>query len=152
MATKSASGLTKEERESFLRAHGYEHLRTGKGSHQIWEHKELKEIARSVSLFPPAYLLSNPNQKPWETVLPGDPASGTWHKIEKMAEWCAQQIVELKSVAEKEMRFQARKQEFRKNREDICTWKKSVKNWLKAGLAVAEAPRAPASYSSPKPS
>ena len=63
MSSKSACGLTVKEREDFLRHHGFEQVRSAKGSHDVWEHAEIKRLCQQgQKLEAPAYLI-NGNQK-----------------------------------------------------------------------------------------
>jgi hypothetical protein len=142
MANNSRCGLTEEERKRFLRDCGFTFKSKGRGSHENWEHEDLKMIARSLSIFPPANLLSNPAQKPWEITLCGDPAPGTWHKVGKLAKWCAEQTQELKSVAQAENRQQT-SQKFKENTEEVCR-KKFIQQCLRAGMSVQDIPKFPA--------
>jgi hypothetical protein len=146
MASKSASGLNKEQREHFLRDCGFVPVRSGKGSHELWEHPELKMLARTKTIEAPAHLLSNVAQKPWETTLCGNPGGGTWHRMRKHAEWCAEKVAGIKASSENDRRRCELARQFREAAGEVCAWKKSVRNWLKAGLAVEEAPKAPESY------
>jgi hypothetical protein len=142
----SKSGLTKEEREDFLRAHGYVPQRSGKGSHEIWEHPELKMLARSQKISPPINLLSNASQKPWETTLSGDPASGTWNVIRKLAEWCKETTEQIKNSSEHEKLRCKVAAQFRKAVGDRNQWKKDLRHHLKAGLDPEKAPVVPIAY------
>ncbi len=99
MAKNSKSGLTKEEREDFLREHGYVPSRDGKGSHEIWEHPEIKLLARTNKIAPPLNLLPNVSQNPWEMTLSANPAGGTWHDIVKLAEWCQKTVEDIKGAS-----------------------------------------------------
>jgi hypothetical protein len=146
MASKSRSGLTKEDRERFLREHEFAQLRSGKGSHEIWEHHELKLLARSHSISAPGNLLANPSQKPWETTLCGDPAGGTWRAMVKHAEWCQDTAGRIKnSSAREQLRCKVASQ-FRKAVSDVRQWKKDLRHHLKADLPLEKAPPVPIAY------
>lgn len=143
MASKSRSGLTKEEREKFLRSHGFMPVRSGKGSHQLWEHPELKLLARSHHISPPDNLMSKRSQQPWETTLCADPGGGTWHGMVKHAKWCQGTVEQIKASSEHEVQRCKIVRQFREAVESTCRWKKNVKKHLRAGLKAAEAPKAP---------
>jgi hypothetical protein len=136
----SKSGRTKEERENLLRECGFVPAHAGKGSHEQWEHPELKALMKSRTIAVPANLLSNPAQKPWEETLPGDPASGTWHRISKYARWCQTTVAEIQAEATVEKRRRDICRKFRAVSQDYCQWKKDVRHWIKAGLGIASAP------------
>lgn len=140
MASNSKAGLSKLQREDFLRAHGFEPLRGGKGSHEIWEHAELKQLAKTHHIDCPANLLHNVAQKPWEHPVSDNPASGTWHRIVKHAQWCKETVEKL-CGADKEL--EARRQivrEFREARQEFCDWKRENKHRAKAGLDMTQPP------------
>lgn len=102
---KSKSGVSPKEREKTLRDHGFEPLRGGKGSHEIWENKDLKFLAQTQKIGdPPANLRANPAQKPWEITVPHDPASGTWNSIKKYATWCKNTVETAKAGSEHDNR------------------------------------------------
>ncbi|MCE9508263.1 MAG: hypothetical protein K8R48_08155 [Alphaproteobacteria bacterium] len=146
MASKSRSGLTKEEREDFLRAHGFVPLRSGKGSHEMWEHPELKLLARANKISLPANLMSNPSQKPWETTLCADPAGGTWRAMVKHAEWCLSTAEQIKNAsAHEQLRCKVASQ-FRQAVHDMRQWKKDLRHHFKADLSLEKAPPAPFKY------
>ncbi len=71
--------------------------RTGKGSHEIWEHDDLKFLARTHKIEPPANLKSNTAQTPWVITVPGDPATGTWNSLVKYAKWCQSTVNDIKA-------------------------------------------------------
>ena len=146
MASNSKSGLNKEQREKILRDCGFFQARDGKGSHENWEHPELKALAKTRSIVPPANLLSNEAQKPWECTLPDNPAGGTWKTIAKYAEWCRETVEKIKNEADVEQRRRAVCSQFRATANSYCQWKKDVNSWLKAGLNVKEAPKPPVTY------
>lgn len=143
MASKSRSGLTKEQRKDFLTACGFTHDRSGPGSHETWRHKELRLLSRSRHIAPPANLLSNVAQKPWETTLCGDPGSGTWNSMVKHAEWCRDTVGEIKAASKYERQRCALAQQFRQAAKDTRQWKKDVKHWLKTGLDSTQMPKPP---------
>ena len=147
MASKSRSGLTKEEREDFLRAHGFVPLRSGKGSHEMWEHPELKLLARSHHLSPPVNLFTGIySQKPWETTLAANPGGGTWHNTMKVVEWCQDAAEQIKnSSAREQLRCKVASQ-FRKAVHDLRQWKKDLRHHLKADLPLEKAPPVPIAY------
>lgn len=131
----SKSGLTKEQRERFLLAKGYVRDHNGKGSHQIWVHEELRRQAQmGLKVEAPQNLLSNTAQKPWVTVLPSDPANGTWAIIEKLANWCEAQASTQKVAAEREAQRQTLIQQMRRARDELCNDKREAKNLYKMGL------------------
>ncbi|MBU6475688.1 MAG: hypothetical protein KGL10_07995 [Alphaproteobacteria bacterium] len=86
---KNKCGLNPKQREKILHDNGFERARTGKGSHELWEHDGLKLLAHTHRLEPPANLRS-PGfaQSAWQITLPDDPASGTWNSLVKYAKWC----------------------------------------------------------------
>lgn len=65
---KSACPVDEKKRHKFLHDHGFHFLRTGKGSHQIWAHKESGDTI----------------------TLCGNPAKGTWRHVEKQVQEIAQ--------------------------------------------------------------
>lgn len=146
MASKSRSGLTKEDRERLLREHGFEQMRSGKGSHEIWEHPELKLLSHSNKVALPINLASNPSQKPWETTLCADPAKGTWTAMVKHAEWCLNTVEQIKNAsAHEQLRCKVFSQ-FRKAVQDMRQWKKDLRHHLKANLPLEKAPAVPIAY------
>lgn len=151
MASNSKSGFTKEEREDFLRQHGFVPLRQGKGDHEVWEHPELKALAQQQKIACPANLLSNPAQPAWQHTIPDNPATGTWHRAVKHAVWCEETAEKLSGAVAERDSHRKLKEEFRKAQKEICAWKHETKHRLKAGL---DANPAPASYhrmNEPKP-
>jgi hypothetical protein len=147
MASKSSSGTTKEERETFLKEQGFTQLRSGKGSHVIWEHAAAKALAQTGK-FPsaPENIASSNAQQPWVITLPADPARGTWRTISKTAEWCQNTAAGLGASASHTEQRSATVQQFHESREEFCTWKKEVKNKLKVGLDVS-GEKSPVKYS-----
>lgn len=146
MASRDRSGLNGHQRERFLREHGFEKVRSAKGSHAVWEHAALKELSRTHKVSIPANILSGGAQCAYELILPEDPASGTWKKLEKQAEWCAETVKLVHQTAAHEQMRQAMLREFHAAVEEVCDWKKRVKHWVKSGLDPAKAPQAPESY------
>lgn len=146
MASKSASGLTKEEREKFLRESGFVPARSGKGSHEQWEHVKLKELSRSHKIEAPGNVLSNAAQKPWEQTLCGDPGRGTWRSIEKHARWCQEKVEEIQNKKENEHKRRGIKAEFNKACKDMRAWKKSIRHHFKAALSREKAPLPPMNH------
>lgn len=140
MASKSSSGLSKEQREKFMRDHGFVLLRSGKGSHQQWEHPKLKGLAKTHKIKPPANLLSNIAQKPWEQTVCTDPGGRSWHTIEKHAEWCRKTAAEFAAKAERERQCSEIRGQFRDAIKEICKWRKTLKAHFKAGLKRESAP------------
>ena len=139
----SKSGTHPHQRERILADLGFQPLRNGKGSHVIWEHPVLKELAKTHKIEAPINLLQNPAQKPWEMPLPCDPAVGTWNKICKFAKWGNDKANELLGVGvEPDPRVET-KRAFLEARHEICEWKRDVKHRLRAGL---EPNAPPASY------
>ena len=143
MAAKSRSGLTKEEREDFLRDRGFAPSRSGKGSHELWENPELKLLARSHNIAAPANLLANISQKPWETTLCSNPARGTWRSMVKHAQWCQQTVEQIKAASEHDRLRCKIASQFRKAVGEIRQWKKNLRHHLKAGLPLEKAPQVP---------
>jgi hypothetical protein len=143
MASNSKSGLTKEERRDFLCEHGFVPLHSGKGSHEIWTHPELKKLSRKHPIIPPANILSNTAQKPWETTLCGNPGEGTWNSMVKHAKWCQETVEQIKTKDLREQQRTETARQFRASVQQICQWRKDVKHWLKSGLKVSEAPKTP---------
>ncbi|MBI3441292.1 MAG: hypothetical protein HY052_05760 [Proteobacteria bacterium] len=146
MASNSRSGLTKEERARFLQDHGFSPLRSGKGSHELWENPELKLLAHSHHIMPPANLMSNSSQKPWEITLCDNPGGGTWHSIEKYAQWCQGTIEKIKTSSDHERRRCEIARQFRKAVHDMRQWRKDVKHHFSAELDIARVPPAPIKY------
>ena len=139
----SKSGTNTHQRERIMRDLGFEEQRNGKGSHVIWEHPVLKELAKTHKVEAPINLLQNPAQKPWEVPVPCDPAVGTWRKITKHAKWADETARNLLGAGvEPDPRVETKRQ-FLEARHDICEWKRETKHRLRAGL---EANAAPASY------
>lgn len=134
------SKLSKLDREEFLREHGFEFFRQGKGDHTVWGHPELMELAKTHKIECPPNLLSNVAQAAWEHAIPDNPAGGTWHKIAKHAEWCAETVAKIKGASLAEERQRKIKQEFREARQEICDWKRDTKHRLRAGLDTKPAP------------
>lgn len=152
MASKSKAGLSPLERKDFLISHGFRQVPDrGHGSHAVWEHPELKELAKKQKIVCPGNLLSNVAQPAWEQTIPDNPASGTWHRIAKHAEWCQETVAAAKGASAEEEKRRKIKQDFLDAKQEICDWKRETKHRLKAGL---EANPAPASYhrmNEPKP-
>jgi hypothetical protein len=140
MASNSKAGLSKLQREDFLRDHGFTPLRSGKGSHEIWEHAALKELAKTHKIDCPSNLLHNPAQKPWEHPLPDNPASGTWHRISKHAQWCQQTVEALKGATQEAEARRRIVREFMEAKKEFCDWKRETRHRVKAGLEAAEPP------------
>lgn len=136
----SKSGLTKEERADYLGAHGFKFLRHGKGDHHIWENAALKALAKNNRIEAPSNLLSTPQQKPWEITLSDDPASGTWHRMAKLAEWADEKVAEINGREAGRAAHRKIIQEFRDAREEITEWKRETKHRLTAGLSPNPAP------------
>ncbi len=142
----SKSGMTKEDRERFLLDHGYTPLRGGKGSHEIWEHTELKMLARTHKVAPPGNVLPNASQIPWEITLPHDPARGTWGAIVKLSEWCITRTDEIKNASTREQLRCKVFKAFQRAVGDVRQWKKDLRHHLKAGLSAETAPVTPIAY------
>ncbi len=142
---KNKCGLTKEQREKFLHDHGFQRARQGKGSHEEWEHPELKLLARSHGITPPANLLSNVGQNPWETTLSGDPASGTWRAIVKHAEWCRKTVEQIKAGSEHDRERCEIARQFREAVNGFRKRKKALRRSLKTGQPV-ETPKTSETY------
>jgi hypothetical protein len=139
----SKSGTHRHERERALLDLGFQQLRSAKGSHVIWEHPVLKELARTNKVEAPINLRQNPAQPPWEVPVPCDPAVGTWGKIMKFAKWANETSNQLLGVGvEPDPRVET-KRAFLQARNEICEWKREVKHRLRAGL---EPNAPPASY------
>lgn len=143
MGSNSKSGLNKEQRERALRDLGFEPGRNGKGSHVIWEHAELKQLAQgNTKITCPANLLGNASQAMWETTLPDNPAGNTWRTILKHAKWCQDTVETVNGKgAEMEKRRQTCR-EFREARRDVCEWIHETRLRLKAGIELKEPPKA----------
>lgn len=140
MASNSKSGLSKLEREDFLHEHGFVLLRQGKGDHAVWEHPELKELAKKQKIICPGNLLSNPAQLAWEHTIPDNPAGGTWHRAVKHAEWCQETVEKAKGSSAEEERRRKIKQDFLDAKQEICDWKRDTKHRLRAGIETKPAP------------
>lgn len=136
----SKSGLTRHGREAFLRNHGFVFLRHGKGDHDVWEHPELKALARSRHVDCPANLLPNTAQAPWEHTVPKDPAVGTWLRLVKHAEWCEETVAVARGAATEEARRRQTRQDFLDAKKEICDWKHETRHRLRAGLDANPAP------------
>lgn len=143
MATNSRSGLTQEEREGFLRDHGFERVRSGKGSHEMWEHPELKLLARSHSITSPPNLLANTAQNPWECTLCANPAINTWRSMSKHIKWCHDTVQQMKAGSEHAKSRCELARQFRKAAKDMKEWKRGVILHLKTGLPASDIPKAP---------
>jgi hypothetical protein len=144
MASKSKAGLSPLERKDFLLEHGFRPVQgRGHGSHSIWEHAELKALAQEQKITCPPNFLHNAGQLPWEHTIPDNPASGTWHRVVKHAQWCQETVATAKGASAEEERRRKIKQDFLDARKEICDWKRETKHRLKANL---EANPAPASY------
>lgn len=136
-------GLNKEKRVSFLKEHGYILADQGKGSHTIWVNPEMKSVALSNHIVMPENLRSNIAQKPWEITLPCDPASGTWHTIQRQAEWCMKALEQARHLEQADVLKTSISEQFRAAKKEITEWKHTVKHCLKMGQ---EPPHAPACY------
>ena len=149
MSSKSKCGLNKEQRQAFLRGHGYELApNRGKGSHEVWFNKALQRACLKKGLSMPQNLKSNPEQVSWSITLPADPALGTWERIEKQIRWGVNTVTGSKQQAEQSVIAAALSEQFHKTLTDIVSWKRAVKMWLKAGPDTGEYPVAPAAYHS----
>lgn len=147
MAGNSKSGTSETERERFMRAHGYEELRDGKGSHGIWFNPRMRDLVRQhPEIEMPENLRSVREQNQWAISLPDNPGLGTWHRIQKQVEWCSDTLArhgEAEAAAERRAEI---KREFRAAIREVTEWRKLVKHWVKAGLPLKDAPKAPESY------
>ncbi len=96
--SKNKCGLTPPQREKILRDHGFARARDAKGSHEMWEHTDLKLLAHTHRVDPPANLRS-PGfaQAAWQVTLPDNPANGTWSNIVKYAKWCQKTVGDIKA-------------------------------------------------------
>jgi Leu/Phe-tRNA-protein transferase len=88
-------GLNRKQRERILHAYGFEILRSASGSHDTWINRDLQVLARTNDIHVPENLKSGNAQSPWQVTVPGDPASGTWHSIDKYARWCSETVRQL---------------------------------------------------------
>lgn len=143
MASNSKSGLSPLERKDFLLDHGFVPIPDrGHGSHAVWEHTKLKELilVQKQKITCPPNLLHNVAQLPWEHTIPDNPASGTWHRIVKHAEWCQETVAKAKGASAEEERRRKIKQDFRDARQEICDWKRETKHRLRAGIETKPAP------------
>lgn len=140
MSSNSKCGLSEGQRVRFLKDHGFVPLHHGKGSHESWEHPELKFLARSHKITPPANLLSNPAQRPWETTLCDNPASGTWNAMVKHAEWCQKTVADIKAGSEIDRRRCDVARQFREAAAADRQWRHEVKFALRTGADVPPAP------------
>jgi len=146
MASNSKSGVNKNDRETFLKNHGFVKAAQGKGSHESWVNFEIKLLSRSSSINPPENLKSNSAQKPWETTLPDNPAGGTWKAIKKFAIWASDTVDKFKSEsANEQIRLKTAK-EFNEASRDIRAWRKAMKHRYKTGIEMDNAPETPISY------
>lgn len=137
MASKSRSGLSREQRESYLRENGFTPARNGKGSHEIWENGHMRNVATNNKLEIPETLKKG---AVWQVTLCGDPAFGTWQAIVKQVEWINQTIQNLGQQEEKQSLMRSIKVEFNKKAQQYQSWKKEVRQQLKAGVALSQAP------------
>ena len=145
MASRSGSGLSAEERESFLRKHGFALSR--QGEHAIWEHTELKRLSLSASFHASAEAASRSTiGSGWTVSIPYNPGKDTWRRISKQVEQCAEKAQQLKTQSRQNQDRPDILREFRKARNSICTWKHKVRNWVKAGLDPKTASDPPISY------
>jgi hypothetical protein len=143
MAANSKSGLSKFERDKFMYDHGFVPLpNRGKGDHTVWDHAGIRELAKKQAVNCPPNLLHNVAQPAWQHTVPDNPATGTWHRIAKHAEWCQETLAALSGASADEQRRRKAKQEFLEARQDICDWKRDVKHRLRAGLDTRPAPAA----------
>jgi len=142
MASNSKSGLSPVQREAALRELGFEKQRNGKGSHVVWEHAGLKEMAETgKKVCCPPNLLSNPAQAPWETTLPDNPGSGTWQSILKLAKWAQQTVETYKATSAVTEARKSIIDQFRAARDEVCAWKHESRLRLKSKLEAKPAPQ-----------
>ena len=143
MSSHSRSNLSRHEREEFLRGRGYVPVRSGKGSHEIWNHSQLQSLARKYKVAIPDNIKSTPHQKAWEMVLCADPGPGTWIKIEKQCEWAQKTVRDLLQGEEKRSLSRQLKHEFKKALRDVHNWRREIGLACKAGLDRALMPEPP---------
>ncbi len=137
MGSKSRAGNNHFDREQYLRQHGFQPLRNGKGSHALWEHEGMKELAHKAGFKMPDTLKSS---TAWQVVLPSDPAQGTWRAITNQVEAVTQC---LDAAANREKKFeevQRLREEFNIKAKQYLEWKKAVRHELKAGVSLSAAP------------
>lgn len=149
MSSKSRCGYTQKEREDFLKSLGFALDHTAKGSHSVWVHEGLRQFSASSGkiIDCPPNMLDNVQQKCWEISLSNDPAFGKWQALAKRAQWVSDLFQNLTSGSYNPAAEQRRlREEFRDAFSGFTAWKKEVRNWLKAGLPLKDAPRQTVSY------
>lgn len=137
MSAKSRAGNDRVEREQFLRHHGFNLLRSGKGSHAIYEHAEMKELAHRPGFKPPEHMKDTAL---WQVTLCADPAAGTWRKVVHQVEAVEDILHEQERKADKQAAIVALKTEFNQKVRLYYRWKKDVKHEWKAGVPLSDAP------------
>jgi hypothetical protein len=138
--TKQKAGLTKEERATFLREHGWVQARDGKGSHSMWVNPDIKEMARKYKFDLPINLKTSQHQNAWDLPMCENPASGTWANIEKHVLWCDARVQEIASSQQARDMSRTIKHEFNDVRKKFSEWKQETKHRLKAGLSPTAPP------------
>ncbi len=147
MASNGRAGITPKERERFLHDHGFIQLRTGHGSHQVWEHPELKLLARSHDVTPPENIRGKGIAiQVWETTLCDDPGKGTWQTMVKHANWCQETVSNIHAESVYEAQRGKFLKEFRSAVEDVSQWKRAIKHRMKTGLEVDRESKPPVLY------
>jgi hypothetical protein len=143
MSSHSRSNLSPHQREEFLRAHGYEPVRSGKGSHEVWEHTALKEFGKRRSVKMPDNLKSTPHQRGWELILSCDPGPGLWHRLEKQCTWANETADRIQKMEDARTLSRRLKFEFNKAVRDVRGWQRCMKAAYKAGVSFDLLPSAP---------
>lgn len=137
MGSKSRAGVDRFEREQFLRNNGFTLARSGKGSHALWENESMKALAQSAAYKPCDKLKTG---TVWQVTLCADPAPATWKSVVSHVEAVKSM---LKEAGQREVDRVAGKMlraEFNVKSKKYDSWKKAVKQELKAGVQVSAPP------------
>lgn len=143
MASHSRSGLSPHQREEFLREHGFALARGGTGSHEMWHHQALKDLAQRNHVEMPDNLKSTAHQRGWEMVLSCDPGPGLWQRLEKQAVWAQETVDRLQQLEERRTLSRRLKLEFKMAVREVKSWKHDIKAAYKAGVSLDLLPEAP---------
>ena len=143
MSSHSRSSVSPHQREEFLRAHGFEPVRGGKGSHVVWEHAALKDMSQRRSVKRPDKLKSTPHHRGWEWVFAWDPGPGLWHRLEKQCIWAEETAERLQKMDDARTLSHRLKFEFKKAARDVRGWKHALKAAYKSGVSMDLLPMAP---------
>jgi hypothetical protein len=150
MAANSKSGTSKQDRIAFLRENNWVPTDRGRGDHTVWEHPGFKELSRHSKITCPGNLLHNVAQLPWEHTVPDNPASGTWHRIAKHAEWCEETVkahkATIQAAAETKAARHALLEQFHENRADLFAWRREMRLNYKSGHDMTKTRPAPVTW------